>query len=121
MELEKRSVEIKAPHKVTSQKIVRYFSHVFMGNGHNGLRKLALKHGIKISDLEPGEYVLFMNSRFTALKMFAPGNIVAHYKSPHGRIDPRVIALIPRYFNGSKIDIDGALREALLKDMERTN
>jgi hypothetical protein len=31
------------------------------------------------------------------------------------KIDMRVISLIPKYFNGSKINIDGAIKEVITK------
>lgn len=119
MSASKEPYSLKEPGKAKKQVIIRYFSGVHLGLGHPGLTKLASKHGLKVNELGDGEYVLFANTRMTGIKLFAQNNCIAYYKSPSGRIDPRVIALIPRFFNGTRIDLDGALREVILKDIEK--
>lgn len=102
----------------TDQKIIRYFANTFMGNGHNGLSAIAKKEGLDLSNLHKGEFVIFVNSKNTALKMFAPGNVVAHLKMPgNGRLDLRTIALIPKFFNGTEIKYDKALEMLLRKEL----
>lgn len=106
--------EHKLKKKAAEPKIVRYFPEVFMGNGHNGLSKIAIEHDIDISRLDAGEYVVFMNKAQTALKMFTMGRVIAHLKMPKGtRIDPRVIALLPRFFSGKSIDYNSAIKKVL--------
>ena len=118
---EKRISEILMTKKV-EQRIIRFFPNTDMRNGHPGLRQIALKQQIDVSKLSAGEYVLFMNSRRTAVKMFVPGNVIAHLKMPNdSRIDPRVIAHIPRFFNGKKIDYDQALEEMLRVELGKKN
>lgn len=102
------------------QKIVRYFPETHLGNGHQGLMKLADKVGINCKNLNKGEYVVFVNRDQTAVKLFAPGNVVAHLKMPGSqRLDPRIISLIPRFFNGSRINYDSALEEVLRKEFKK--
>lgn len=99
-----------------SQRIVRFFPDVDMRNGHDGLTELARSHKINVSDLVNGEYCLFLNRKLTHVKLFAPGNVIAHLKLPDNKkIDPSTIALIPRFFDGSKINYDKALSEAIRK------
>lgn len=103
--------------RATTQRIIRYFPDVHLGNSHRGLSELALKSGVNITKLSIGEYVVFVNKRQTALKMFAFGNVVAHLKMPHGtRLDPRIITLIPRFFTGRGIDYDGAMEHVIRKE-----
>lgn len=102
---------------VKSGRIIRYFPDVHLGKGHRGLTALAALKKIKIEDLGPGEFVIFVNRSQTGLKLFAPGNCIAYLKMPGSqKIDTRIISMIPRFFNGSKINYDGALKEKIEKD-----
>jgi hypothetical protein len=105
------AVELKAK----PNRLVRFFPEVNLRNGHEGLALIARDHRINVAQLQPGEYVVFLNKAQTALKMFAPGNVVAHLKMPYGKINPEVIALIPRFFQGGRIDYHGALSEVIRK------
>lgn len=115
----KRQVaEVMAKGKAC-QRVVRFFPETDLRNGHEGLGQIAKKQNVKVSTLGKGEYVLFTNKRLTGCKLFAPGNIVAYLKMPDNtRIDPRTIALIPRFFDGSKINYDAALTEVLKKEFK---
>lgn len=104
--------------KYVAAKIVRYFPNTFIGNGHLGLSKIAAREGVNISKLDPGEYVIFVNKAQTALKMFCMGRVIAHLKMPEGtKLDSRVIALLPRFFNGKSIDYDSAIRRVLQAEL----
>ena len=118
-ELVRFNQKLDAVEKPTKRpnRIIRYFPNVHMGNSHHGLSEIAKEHKVNISKLEPGEFVIFVNNDQTALKMFAPGNIIAHLRMPGTqKINPRVIAMIPRFFNGAQIEYDKALREVIQKE-----
>lgn len=100
----------------TPNHIIRYFPDVFLGNGHKGLSALASKNGIDVRNLRHGEFLMFVNKQQTALKLFVMGNVVAYLKIPGSeRINPKVITMIPRFFNGTEINYNKALRAALSK------
>ncbi len=100
-------------------KILRFFPETDMRNSHPGLTKLAKEHGVKVDNLGSGEFVLFVNSKLTHAKLFAPGNVIAHLRMPgNSRIDPRTISLIPKFFNGSQINYDKAIKEVLYKQFK---
>lgn len=96
--------------------LVRVFFNADMRNGHDGLRLLARTHKIDMDILNSNEFVCFVNRRQTQLKLFAPDNVIAHYKSDK-RIDVRTIRLIPRFFNGRELIYDEALRQVLEKNL----
>lgn len=99
-----------------SQKIVHIFQDVHLGNAHHGLAEIAGKEGIEIAKLKMGEYVFFINSKRTALKMFSTGNVIAHLRMPNDqRLDMGVIVQLPRFFNGRSINYNEALKERILK------
>jgi hypothetical protein len=108
------------PQKIkpdTHQKILRYFPETDMRNGHDGLTKIAQKQGIRVDQLGLGEFVLFVNRNLNHAKLFTPGNVIAHLRMPNRhKIDPRTISLIPKFFNGTKINYTGALKEVLYKE-----
>lgn len=96
-------------------KIIRVFFDVDMRNGLDGLNRVATEHKLNLAELDQGEFVVFINSSKTILKLFATKDMYAHYRSPSGRIDTRMIQYIPTVFNGTRFKFDDALREALLK------
>lgn len=109
-----------ATQKPKAQRVVRYFPDTHLGNSHHGLREIAAKVGIRVEKLQLGEYAIFVNKRQTALKLFAPGNVVAYLKMPGDcRLDPRVIAMVPKFFNGTEIKYDAAIRELIQKQFPK--
>jgi hypothetical protein len=105
--------------KRSAQKIIRFFPQTDMRNGHDGLAKIAKDNKINVSDLNVGEYVIFTNKKKNAIKMYAPNHIIVHQRLPSGaKLDMRVISLIPKYFNGSKINLDAALKEAITRALK---
>jgi hypothetical protein len=101
-------------------QVIHYFPDTHLGRGHNGLRAIAKRHRKDISNLEDGQFALFINVARTAFKMFAAGNIIVHHKTPDNSvISPQTIRLLPKYFNGGQLDFRGALAEAVEKDFER--
>lgn len=109
-------VQAIADSKKFAQKIIRFFPETDMRNGHDGLAEIAKKNNVNVSQLKIGEYVIFTNKKKTAIKMYAPNHIIVHQRLPGGaRLDTRVISLIPKYFNGTKINLEGALKEVITK------
>ena len=105
---------------VSKGKVLSYFGSVDLRNNHGGLALLAKKRGINLHNLEPGEFVLFVNNSRTAVKMAAPNNVIAHFKVPgNGHLDLRCLSLLPSFFNGNTIDYKGALKETIEKDFHR--
>lgn len=99
-------------------RIVRYLSGVHMGANHAGLRKLVTKFGLDL--LENGEFIVFMNTAQNAFKLMAPNNVLIYYRHPKNhRIDPRVISLIPKVFDGKELKMDLALKKVLEKNFAK--
>lgn len=95
--------------------ILRCFVNVNLVAGHRGLAELAKKYEINVSKLEPGQYVVFINSARDRVKVYAAGNVVAYQKLERGqRLDLRTISLIPRVFAAKGgMDYNAALKEAV--------
>lgn len=101
------------------QRILRYFADVHLGNSHRGLSRIASKEKVDVRNLGQGEFVVFVNTAQTAFKMFASGNVIAHFKHPEDhKIDPRTILMLPNYFNGAEIGYDKALRAVMEKEFK---
>jgi hypothetical protein len=114
----KAGLEVLESTKTVHQKIIRFFPDTFMGNGHDGLARIAKRHDIDVTNLRWGEYVIFMNKNKTALKLYSQGNLIAHLRmTGSNTIDMHTISMIPRFFNGTRINYDAALREVLTKKM----
>ena len=95
--------------------ILQCFVDADLRCGHLGLTALAKKNGVKVGDLAPGEYVVFINTRRTRVKIYAASNVIAYLNAPRGvSIDLRVIQQIPRAFTGSgALNYDKALENLL--------
>lgn len=98
-------------------KIYRVFFDTDLRNGHLGLAKMARDAKIKLEALAPGNFVCFINRTQTSIKLFAPGNVIAYYRSTR-RIDLNVIANIPTVFNGSAIAYEKALEKTLTQKLK---
>lgn len=108
----------KQTPKTKTGRILRYFPDTHLGNGHDGLAKIAKKKGVDVTNLRVGEYVVFVNTTKTALKLYAPGNIVSYLKMPGTqRLNLGIIRSIPMFFNGTEIDYKGALKSYILKQL----
>lgn len=102
-----------------TNRIVRYFPDTHLGNSHQGLADIASKHKIRVNALEIGEFVVFVNKKQNALKMFASGNVIAYLKTPDGRrLHPKAIGMIPNFFNGREIKYDAVLTEVINKEFK---
>lgn len=101
-----------------ANRILRVVFNADLRNSHDGLEAIAKDFKLKVSELEIGEFVVFMNTRKTAIKIYAAGNTIAHFKMPGGKkLNLKTIAMIPRYFNGSEFRYDQALREVIEKEI----
>jgi hypothetical protein len=106
--------------KTKSLRVVRFFPNSDLRCAHDGLRKVALENEIDPWKLDPGEFLVFANSRQNMLKIFAPGNLIVHVKSPdERRIDLDIIRLIPRFFNGTEFNYQGAVKEMIQKKIQK--
>lgn len=101
-------------------RLLQVFFNSDLRCSHDGLSQLAKEHDINVSALEPGEYVIFVNSAKNRLKLYASNNVLAYLKLDSGKgIDLRTIALIPKAFKASgKLDYDQALKEVLTKELK---
>ena len=101
-----------------TNRLIRYFPNADLRNGHFGLAKMAKANNIDVTELE-SEFVIFTNRSRTGLKMFAPGNIVAYLKTVSGqKIDLNLIRGLPKYFNGTEIKYNDALKKKIERDLK---
>lgn len=102
---------------MSANRIVRYFPRADLRSGHSGLAKLAAKNGVDLNNIAVGEFLLFVNRAQTSFKLLTAGKVLVYYRDTR-RLNPATFAIIPKYFNGSAVNYDGALYEALRKDFK---
>lgn len=98
-----------------------YFANSDMRCGHVGLKKIAKKRHINLDSLEPGQIVIFVNSKQNRMKMYTTGYSFVYTKMPnYQKINPGVIRLVPKFFsaNAMRFDYDGALERVLLREFK---
>lgn len=91
--------------------LTHFFQDVDLRCSHDGLSELIRKEKIKIGE---GDFVVFMNTSRTMIKMFCHGkDAILHYKKDGRVLDPGIVKYLPKYCGGTELDIDGAIREHL--------
>lgn len=92
-------------------KLIRYVPDVDLRLGYDGLNRK-----VSLANLGAGEFVAFVNRQRTKIKLATGNDVVLYHRMRSGhKIDPRVIALLPRYLSGNKINYDAAMRDVLQK------
>jgi hypothetical protein len=95
-------------------KIIQVFLNADLRCGHDGLAKLANDNNINVANLEPGQFIIFINTEMNRLKLYAANQVIAYLRLKEGKIDIRAIQLIPRAFLASgRIDYDKAIKEII--------
>lgn len=102
-------------------RLLRVFFDTFMGYQHDGLYAIAKRQGIDLDDLREGECVVFVNRRFNRVKVYGPNNTFAYSRVYDGELDATAIQHIPNTFNGTRINLDQATRQAITERFERKN
>jgi hypothetical protein len=106
--------------EVDRNKIIQCFTNVDLRNGHDGLAELAKRSGVNVADLQPGQFVPFINPAKTRMKLFCANDIVLYYRAKSGQIDLRIISELPKIFKTTgRIDCDSALKTAIEKSLAR--
>lgn len=112
-----KTIEQSLHRPLGTNKILRVIFNADLRCSHDGLRKIAKDLSLNVDTLRIGEFLVFINSRKSALKIFAAGQTIAHFKMPGERkMDMKIISMIPRFFNGQELKYDAALREKILKE-----
>lgn len=100
---------------MTSNNVMHVYPNVSMSNGHDGLKVIAKKMSkLDVSELQVGQFALFINKAFTACKMFGANNVLLHYKHPLNHcLDYKALRLLPEFFDGQDIGYTKALRQVI--------
>lgn len=81
------------------------------------LIKQAKTKGLKWDEAKPGDVVVFINAKMDKIVLMTPlpeedtFGLMGYYRSPHGRIDPRIIQYLS--FNKGRFDVDRATKSML--------
>lgn len=98
-------------------KLAHTFFDVDMRCSHEGLKKIVDDEEIEIKS---GDFIIFLNSRRTILKMFCGSlEVILMYKKGDQPIDPGVIPLLPQYVGGGKIEMNKAMHKYLTQRLAR--
>lgn len=101
-----------------SNKVLHVIPEVSMIYGHKGLSEAAAKArlGIKPEELKQGEFIMFINKAFTAVKLLAANEVLIYYRHPkRHRLNYEALRLIPNFFDGRSLNYPKALRALIDK------
>lgn len=102
--------------------IRQVFLDVNMVNHHQGLLEIARKKKVDVTELKPGDFLLFINARGSYCKIMGanispagrpPMFPVTSIKSPRGQISPLILRELPKFFFGQPFDYDATLKPLL--------
>jgi hypothetical protein len=98
-------------------KIAHIFMNVDMRNGHSGLKEFCKDKRVKIT---PDDFIVFVNSTRTMMKVFCKGSeAIMHLKKDGHKLDLGIIKYLPKYCDGPEIDIDKAIADNIKDVMKR--
>jgi hypothetical protein len=94
------------------------YTNVSLQNGHEGLEAIAKKSNkVNVRELKVGEFALFINRAFTAVKVFGANNVLLHYKHPQRHIlNYKALRLLPVFMEGQDIGYTKALRQIIKEE-----
>jgi hypothetical protein len=97
--------------KRNEARIRQAFLDVPMYLSHEGLTQVAADAGIKVSELNNGDFLLFINSTWNRVKLLGPRGVILYIAAPGGhRISHTFLKSLPEIFNStSKFAYDEAL------------
>jgi hypothetical protein len=97
-----------------ANRIIEVFFETNMRNGHDGLARILKRK------LSKGEYAVFINRNWTALKMLTSEDTLLHLRRPSNKpINPKTIPYLPACVNGSRLQYDRALRVVIEKEYQK--
>ena len=87
---------------------------VSMVNRQKGLSKVAARHKIPLNSLKPGDFVLFINPKFTSIALLGYGGALLYKKAPGGnKISPLFLKALPQAFRGGDLNYDKVMGPVL--------
>lgn len=109
-----------------SSGIKKVFLNVSMINRFDGLQRIAREAGVKLSEMDEGSYLVFVNHDRNKIAMLVgpqavgSGQVMAYTRLGQGRkVDLRLIAEIPKAFDGKELNYNKALTLAIDKAFAR--
>ncbi len=96
-------------------RLVSFFMESDLRKGHDGLTKTAKKNGVDVTTLQPGEFVIFINRKVSAFKMYGHGESILYYRPKGGRLELKTIQHIPSVFKAGRLDYNEALSKVFEK------
>lgn len=106
--------------------IKRVFLNVSMINRFDGLQRIAKQAGVKMKDMDEGSYLVFVNHDRDKIAMLVgpqvegSSQIMAYTRLGRGRkVDLRIIAEIPKAFDGKSLNYNKALSLAVDEAFKR--
>jgi len=95
-------------------KITRVFFGVHMGLAFQGLGAIAKTAKTK---LDEDSCVVFLNRKTNAFKLMVGGAYLTYYKNGNRKIPLDALSLLPEKFGGSRMEIDDAIRNYIVKKL----
>lgn len=96
-------------------KLVRVFLETDMRCQHAGLRTLAAKAKVKLSKLNAGEHVVFVNKARNRVKLYSNNGVISYLWKEKGMLDMAALAQIPYTFQQGEFDMKKAVKMSLMK------
>lgn len=100
-------------------QVLQVFLDSDLRAGHIGLSKKARQAGHSTDSLDPGQFLVFVNTKRNRMKVYAARQIIAYIQTPKGEhVDLRTIQHIPNVFRGGQVDYSKAIKEVVLSKLK---
>lgn len=100
-------------------QILHVFHDVHMGKQHAGLMAI-LKEKVGEDSLPKGQFALFLNSKWSAVKVYGPGSTILYRRElQHGYLTLDDIRRIPTMVGGPMFKFTGNHEERLMRLFEK--
>lgn len=99
-------------------RIARVFFDVHMGQNFKGL--LSLCHKAQIRPEAMGEsFIVFLNKKKTKFKLLVGHNYLVYHDNKNNQVPLDAIRYLPSAFSGNEFSFDKAIKESLVKKLNK--
>lgn len=81
--------------------VIELIPEVVMSNQHKGLREICEDKRIELDDLEPGQFVVFLNKRCDKMKCWAHNGSISYLRTTGKPFDKKDIVEFAKAFGAS--------------------
>ena len=101
---------------MSTNRVIHFYADINMNSGHIRLAEIA---GKKIAALKAGEFVAFVNTKFTAMKLYGCHGVIVHWRQEPGQtLYNGIVSVLPKFLSGADIGFTREIANAIADHYE---